>query len=126
MTVSHSAALRNDLALAVLAFIDGDAAAGNLILQTDAFAEVATLPLAYPAGSVTAEVLTFNTTPAISDTNATGGVTTRFKITDNSGDDALAGSVGASGSGADIILSSTTIDPGDTVQITSLVYNASP
>lgn len=120
MATTHSAAVRNTLADAVLTAIDQDVGAGNLVFRTAGDVEVATLALIDPAGSVTAEVLTFS---AISDdTNATGGTTTKATIEDNSGDIILNCSVATSG--GDITISSTAIGAGDTVSCSSLTYTA--
>lgn len=120
MTVGHAAATRNSIADAVLADIDQDAGAGNLVFLTAADAEVATLVLSDPAGTVTGPTLTFS---AISDdTSATGGTTTKAKIESNLNTEVINCAVGTSGS--DINLSSTTIGAGDTVSMSSLVYNA--
>jgi hypothetical protein len=120
LAVTHHATIRNTLANAVLTAIDQDVGAGSLIFQTSASAEVATLTLTDPAGSVTGAVLTFSALTA--DSSATGGVTTKFVITDNSGDEIVYGSVGTSGE--DINLSSTTVGAGDTVSITALTYTS--
>ena len=120
MAVTHSAATRNAIADAVLAEIDIDVGAGNLIFQTSGAVEVATLVLTDPAGSVTAEVLTFSA--IADDTSATGGIVDRFIIESNSTGTRLLGAVGTSGS--DINLSSLTVGVGDTVSISSLTYTA--
>jgi hypothetical protein len=122
----HSAAMREDICDAVLALIDGDAAAGKIVLKTATDAVVATLPLAYPAGTVAAAVLTFDCTPALEDTNATGNASpvTKFEVQDNTGDVVLTGDVTATSGGGDLELSSTTINAGDTVSISSFTYTA--
>ena len=124
MSVTHHATLRNVLADAVLAAIDQDVGAGYIEIQTGASAEVATLALADPAGTVSGPTLTFDTTPDLEDASATGGEAAQFVICDNSGDEQIYGSVGTSGSGADIIMSTTTIAAAAIVRITSLTYTA--
>jgi len=121
MAVTHGVPMRNALADAVLAEIDADVGAGTLEFQTSGAAEVATLTLSDPAGTVTTSVLTFSS--ITDDTSATGGTTDRFVVKDNSGDVVLLGSVATSG--ADINISSTVVGAGDTVSISSLTYTAS-
>lgn len=120
MAVTHEAIIRNALAQVVLDAIDQDVGAGALIFQTAASAEVATLPLSDPAGSIVGPLLTFNA--ITSDTSATGGTTDRFVITDNSGNEIVYGNVTATGGGGDIELSSVSIGVGDTVAVSSLTY----
>jgi hypothetical protein len=120
MAVTHSAATRNAIADAVLAEIDIDAGAGNLIFQTSGAVEVATLVLSDPAGTVSGAVLTFSA--ITDDTSATGGTTDRFIIESNSTGTRVLGSVGTSGQ--DINLSSVVIGAGDTVSVSSLTYTA--
>jgi len=122
MSVTHNAAVKTAIATAVLTQIDADAGAGALVIQTSADATLATLALADPAGTVAAGVLTFDCTPALSATASGTGTATKFKISDNSGDEKLYGSVGTSG--ADINLSSVSITSGDTVSISALTYTA--
>jgi len=123
MTVSHSAALRNSIANDVLAAIDADVGAGNLVLRTAADAAVATLPLSDTAGTVAGAVLTFG---AISDdTNAAGGTVAKATIETNGGTIVLtAGSVTTVGGGGDLEMSSLTVVAGDTVSCSSLSYTA--
>ena len=119
---THAAVVRNTLAVAVLAEIDSESGRAILELQTAANAEVATLQfMPDAAGSVIAEVLTFDTIS--SDTNATGGITTKFEIQDALGVSCVLGTVGTVGEG--INLSSVDITSGDTVSVASLTYTAS-
>lgn len=120
MAVTHSAATRNAIADAVLADIDIDVGAGVLEFQTSGSAEVATLVLTDPAGSVSGAVLTFSA--IADDTSATGGVVDRFEIQSNGGGARVLGNVLTSG--GDINLSSLTVGVGDTVSISSLTYTA--
>tara|TARA_R110000772_G_C13310322_1_gene440479 strand:- start:53495 stop:53863 length:369 start_codon:yes stop_codon:yes gene_type:complete len=122
MAVTHSAATRNAIADAVLADIDIDAGAGTLEFQTSGAAEVATLTLTDPAGSVSGAVLTFSA--ITDDTSATGGTVDRFVIKSNLGGDRVLGNVLTSG--GDINLSSLVVGVGDTVSISSLTYTAAP
>ena len=120
MAVTHSASVRNSLAQVILDAIDVDVGAGTLEFQTSGAVEVATLTFSDPAGTITAEVLTFSA--ITSDTSATGGTTDRFVVQDNTGDDVFLGSVATSG--GDINLSSLAIGAGDTVSVSSLTYTA--
>ena len=122
MSVTHHATIRNTLVNVVLTAIDADAGAGNLEFRTSVDAEVATLPLADPAGTVGGAILTFDTTPDLEDADATGGTIDRFSLEDNTGDEIFYGSVGTSGE--DINLSSLVVAAGDTVKVSSLTYTA--
>lgn len=126
MAVTHEATVRNDIAQLVLDAIDVDVGAGNLVMYlAGGVTEVATLVLADPAAPApSGGVITFDTTPAIEDTNATGNASpvAEFAIQANLGGDVIFGSLGTSGQ--DINLSSLTIANGDTVQVTSLTYTA--
>jgi len=126
MTVTHSAATRNLIADAVLADIDAGTGAGKIVLYlANGTTEVADLPCADPAGSVSAEVLTFDCTPALEDAAPTGNASpvTKAKIKDSDDNVVLECSVGTSG--ADINFpGGNTFSDSDTVQITSLSYTA--
>ena len=120
MSVTHGATTRNSIADTVLAEIDIDIGAGYLEMQDSGGIEVATLPLSDPAGTVAAEKLTFDT--LTDDSSATGGTLAQFEIKSNGGTVKLAGAIGLSGS--DINASILTVDPGDSVQVSSLSYTA--
>ena len=125
MAVTHPTAVRNSIADGVVDQLDLGTtnAAGQLVLRTAASAEVATLPFSNPAfGAAASGVATANA--ITDDTNATGGTTDRATLEDRDETTIINCSVGATGSGEDIELSSTTITAGDTVQITSLTYTA--
>ena len=121
MAVTHPAAVRTIVANAVVDSIDVGGA-GTLIFQTSGSVEVATLTFANPAfGAASGATATANA--ITSDTSATGGSVTKFKIQNGSAADAgFAGAVSTSGS--DINLSSLTIGVGDTVSMSSLTYTA--
>jgi len=120
MSVTHNAATRNSIADAVLADIDQDVGAGNLVIRTSGDVEVATLVLSDPAGTVSGAVLTFSA--ITDDTSATGGTAAKATVESNGSTEVLLCAVGTSGS--DINLSSTTIGAGDTVSVSSLTYTA--
>lgn len=111
-------AARNAAVDAVVDLIDvgSSDANGDLVIDTSADAEVATLALSDPAfGSASSGTATAN---AISDdTNATGGEAAKFKFQDKDNGRVMGGTVGTSG--AELNLSSTTIGAGDTVSVSS-------
>ena len=121
MSVTHETPVRSSISSdAILASIDADAAAGYLELQTSTGVEAATITLNFPAGTVSAGVLTFSVT--VDDPSATGGIVDRFTIFSNGGTEILHGSVGLTGE--DINLSTLTIPAGDIVQLAPLSYTA--
>ncbi|HJY38012.1 MAG TPA: hypothetical protein VJ299_11120 [Steroidobacteraceae bacterium] len=112
-----STAARNAACDAVVDLIDAGAAAGNLVFRTAGDVEVATLPFSDPAfGAAATGVASAST--ITSDTNATGGTTTKATLEDSDANAVITATVGTSGS--DINLSSTTIGAGDTVSVSSL------
>lgn len=122
--VTHTAAVRNTLADAVVDLIDGGAGAGFLEFQTSGDVEVATITFLDPAfGAASAGIATANT-PMTDDSSAAGGTTDRFDVEDSNNLDVFYGSVGVSASGEDIELSSVAIGVSDTVSLTSLTYAA--
>ena len=124
MAVTHSSAARSAAANAVVDLLDiGSGANGLLVFKTAGAAEVATLGLAAPAfGAASSGVA--GAGAIASDTNATGGTTTKFELQNKDGTAVILGSVGTSGQ--DINLSSVVIGGGDTVAVTSLTYTAAP
>jgi len=120
VTVSHSATLRIGFANDVLAAIDAGVGVGNLVLRTAANVEVATLPLAAPAGVVSGALLTFGT--ITSDAAATGGIVAICTLEDSDGNVALTGTVALSG--GDLNMSSLDIEAGANVSVSFLSYTA--
>lgn len=125
MALTHTTAIRNQLADLVVDAIDGGTTdtTGDLVIMAAADAEVATLSwTATPAfGAAASGTATMN---AINDdTSATGGTAIAFKFQNRDNTEIFRGSV--STSGADLNLSSTSIGAGDTVSITSFTYSAS-
>lgn len=119
MAVTHSTTARTSLANAILDDIDVGAA-GLLEFQTSGSAEVATLTLSDPAGSVSGAVLTFSA--ITDDTSATGGTVAKFELQTSAGAAVVLGNVLTSG--GDINLSSLSVGPGDTVSMAALTYTA--
>jgi hypothetical protein len=124
MAVTHSTAARNAIANAAVDLLDiGSGANGTLVFLTTSDVVVATLGLSDPAfgaadaGAATAGAIT-------SDTNAVGGITTKFELRNKNDVAVIFGSVGTSGQ--DINLSSVSVGAGDTVAITNLTYTAAP
>lgn len=126
MAITHATSVRNSLATQVANAVDAGTTNpnGQLIFQTSANAEVATINFSATAfGAPSSGVITAAT--MTDDTNATGGTVDNFKIVDRDGNTVVSGTVTATGGGGDIELSSTTIGAGDTVSVTSLTYAAS-
>jgi hypothetical protein len=64
-------------------------------------------------------VSTFDTTPVLTTTGVATGTAGWFRITDNSGDTVMDGSVTATGGGGELELNTTSITTGVTVEITA-------
>ncbi len=125
MAVTHPVAVRNDIADLVVDKLDVGTTnpSGRLVLNTSGDVEVATLPFSATAfGAAAAGVATANA--ITDDSSATGGVAAKCILTDRDNTTIINGSVGATGSGEDIELSSTTIGATDTVSMSSLTYTA--
>lgn len=120
MAVTYSDAAKEDRLEAVIALIDAGAGPGTLEIGTAAMASVlATLTLADPSGSASANTLTFDFAPDISDTSAdNSGTAAAARIKDSNGTTIISGlTVGTSGT--DIILDSVSITAGQTVTLTT-------
>ena|SRR5690242_10931223 len=114
MAAIYSTALKNTNLNDVVSALG---ATGKLVIGTAGMATVlATLPLANPVGSVASGVLTFTTT-GVSASASASGTAAAAKFTDGTNDVITGLTVGTSGT--DIILSSTAISSGQTVNITS-------
>ena len=128
MSTTHSATLRNTLATAVKDAIDGGAGAGKLVFRLTGSVgspgtAVATLTLSDPCGSVTAEVLTFDT--ITSDTNATGNASAVAAATLQTSADTVCLHCAVAASGSDINMTGgLTVGAGDTVSCSLLTYTA--
>lgn len=123
MAVTLSTAARNAACNAIVDLVDVGTTDlnGDLVIMTAGELEVATLALSEVAfgnsssGTATAAAIT-------SDTNATGGTAALFKVLDQDNTEVWRGSVGATGSGADLELSALVIGAGDTVTVTSFTF----
>ncbi len=120
MAVTYATAVKTARLNQVVAAIDAGSGAGYIEICSAGYADVlATIPLADPCGSVTDDVLTFDTSPAIEDSSAddtgTGEVA---RIKDSDGNIVISGLTVAT-SGANINLTSVNIVSGESVTITS-------
>lgn len=77
------------------------------------------IPLSAPAGTVATGQLTLS--PSGPGTVSTGGTATWARVVNRNGDTAFDMDVGLTGSGAECILTQTTLTPGNLVSITSAV-----
>src|SRR5690242_5351783 len=99
MAVIYVAALRTTRMQDVADAIDVGAGAGKLKIGTAAMATtLATLTLADPCGTVSGDVLTFDTAPALSATASATGTAAAAILTDDSDNTIVSGlTVGTSG-----------------------------
>lgn len=124
MAVTISTAARNAACDAIVDLVDGGSsdANGDLVLMTSGDVEVATLALSNPAfGAASSGAATAATIS--NDTSATGGTVALFKVQDRDNVEIFRGTVGTTGSGADLEISTTIIGAGDIVAVTSLIFN---
>ena len=120
MAVTYSTAVKTARMQAVIDLIDAGAGAGTLEIGTTGMGTVlATITLADPSGAAASGVLTFDFSPAVSDNSAdASGTAAAARIKDSNGTVIISGlTVGTSGT--DIVLDSTSITAGQTVQLTS-------
>ena len=125
MAIQLNTNVRNDVANAVVDAIDAGSAnaQGQLVFLTAADAVVALLELNNPAfGPATGGVATANVSPQPADTNAAGGTITKFEIQDRDENWVIRGTANATN--GDILLTSDTIGPGETLQLVSMTYTA--
>ena len=122
MSVTHHPDVQNAITVSVLTEIDSGVGNATIEFQTSADVEVATLICSDPAGDVVGPVLTFGVITG--DPGATGGLAEKFVIISPALSECIYGSVGLIG--ADINMSNNDINPGDTVDVTLLIYTAPP
>lgn len=129
MALGMLEALRHSMLQEIQILIDADAGAGNLIIYNDpqpatggtATTALATCPLSTTsAPAASGGVLTFSTITA--DATGVAGTASWFRLTDNSGDFVLDGTVGTSG--ADLNLNTVTITTNANVEVTSFTITA--
>lgn len=119
MAFTYSTAAKTARMEAVNTLLDG----GKLEIGTAAMAVLlAEFALTSPAGVVVADVLTLDFDPDISDTGLADGTAAAAQFKDSSNNVVISGlTVGLSGSGADIILTNTSIATGQTVTMQTAV-----
>jgi hypothetical protein len=121
MALTLATTMRDAIADAVDATINGGGGAGYLEFQTSGDVEVATITFDATAfGASSTGVITMASAPK-SDTSATGGTMAKFKIYDNGAPGTLliTGSVGTSGENINFP-GGLLVGVGDTVTLTSL------
>ena len=120
MALTLATTMRDAIADAVDARINGGGGAGYLEFQTSGDEEVATITFSDPAfGASSTGVITMASAPKSSGA-ATGGTMAKFKIYDNGapGDLLITGSVGVSDEDINFA-GGLTVGAGDTVELTS-------
>lgn len=117
MSVNYTTTIINERLTDVLAAIDAQASAGNLVFYNSTNTVLVTLPLSQPAGTVSGGVLTFSGLP-LSGTAVFSGLATSAQVQDGNGNLVISGLI-INGPNPDIILSPTAnILSGQTVAIT--------
>jgi len=121
MAVTYTTAVKNSRLQAV---IDAIGATGVLEIGTTGMASIlATIPLANPAGSAAAGVLTFTVPRSDTSADATGTAAEARIRTATAGTDIVTGlTVGTSGT--DVVLNSTSITAAQTVTLNSATITA--
>jgi Ni2+-binding GTPase involved in maturation of urease and hydrogenase len=128
MSVTHSAALRNTRATAVLTAIDAGGSASKIVFRLAGTVgspgtAVATLTASDPAGTVSGAVLTYDA--ITSDTNATGNASPVATATLETSAGTVCVHCAVAASASDINMTGgLTIGAGDTVSCSSLAYTA--
>jgi len=120
MPIVYSTTVKNNRMTQVNTALGGS---GTLVIGTSALSGatgvLATIPLANPAGAVAGGVLTLGGMPR-SATATAAGTAAKAELRDGAGTVVASGlTVGIAGSGADIIIGTTTISVGLTVQLNS-------
>lgn len=129
MAVNLSVATRNAMADIVVARLDLDAGPASIQLRTGASPGadnaatgtlLATLAFNDPSFAAAAlGVATMDNTPVLSAVGVAAGTAGYFRMTDNSGDVVMDGTITATGGGGDLELNTTTISVGLAVEITA-------
>lgn len=129
MAINLSTAAQNAIVNAITALMDADVGAASIQLRTGASpgannAATGTLlaTLAFNDPSFAAAVLgvaTMDNTPVLSTVGVAAGTAGYFRITDNSGDVIMDGTITTTGGGGDLEMNTTTISAGLTVEITA-------
>lgn len=129
MAVNLSTATQNAIVNAVTALMDADAGPAIIQIRTGASPGannaatgtlLASLDFNDPSfAAAVAGVATMDNTPVLSTTGLAAGTAGYFRITDDTGDVVMDGTVTATGGGGDLELNTTTISVGVTVEITA-------
>lgn len=119
MAITHGAAIRTALAQEIR-----DAAAGGALVVLDGSTVLTEHDLPTPVGTVSGAVLTFGTIPDA--TAQASGTPDRFEVRASGGAVVFQGTVGATGSGADLEFDETGWVESGNVQVGSGTYTASP
>lgn len=119
MAVVYSIPVRNARLQQVVDAIDAGAGSGILKIGTAGMALIlSNIILSKPCATIAAGVLTFANLPLTDPSAILGGTATEGEITDSSGNVVISGlTVGLAG--ADLIISATNINAGDTVSFIS-------
>jgi hypothetical protein len=123
MSITHGTPVRDGFANDVTAAVDAGTA-GNVVLKTGV-TTVSTIPLNLPSfGAASSGVITLDVSPVPEDPSAVGN----GSAVDSFEFQSSAAAVVFTGDAipGDMTLSKNPIDAGDTVQITSFTYTASP
>ena len=118
MAINYSAAVKTARMTVVLDAIDGAVTAGTLEIATSGYASVlATITLADPSGAVAGDTLSF--TVPVSDVEAdASGTAAVARVKDGDGN-VVINNLTVGVATADVILDSTSITAGQTIQINS-------
>lgn len=122
MAVTHPTNVRNALGDACVDLVDAGTAAGSLNLLGGA-ADLVSNAMSDPAYGATASG-TATSNAITNGTCTTAGTATSFEVRDSAAADVFYGSVGTTGSGADLELSSVVFAVNDILQVSALDYIA--
>lgn len=122
MSTTHAPSLRNELADYALGKIGSD---GRLLFKSSTGKIVADLTFSNPAFDSAIDAIA-DAKPILRDRNANGGIISRAELCDAKGNMKEVCAVTEFGDGGDIELSYLIVEPGQTVEIDSLSYEAAP
>ncbi|HFD14697.1 MAG TPA: hypothetical protein ENJ38_00135 [Rhodospirillales bacterium] len=124
MAITHDTALRNSLCSTVSSRVDTGAGTAKMRVMDSGNVVLVEFSLPNPSFAAPSNgSMTLNGTP-ISATAVATGTAAKFDIVDRDGNFVLDGTVGTSN--ADAIIDNTSISSGQTVNLNSLTYTASP
>ena len=125
MAITHATAVRNALADQVDTLINTGGGTSNFTFRNAQSVTLAVVDLDNPAfGAASSGAMSVAGTPqeGVASHATSNAICSAFDIKDRNGAVVLSGTVAATG--ADINVSNTTINNGDTVRISSFTYNA--